>query len=89
VVPALFMVMMGVLYAKKWPGKPPTGGDPASWETGEARPWPSGAQLRAERAAERGGSSPAKRGRELPPEPAQPAPKATSRKRRKRGAAGR
>jgi hypothetical protein len=85
VVPALWLVMMGVLYAGKWPG-----GDPPAWAAGEARPWPSGAQVRAERAAARGGGKPAVAtagggGRELPPEPAKPAVKATSRKRRKRG----
>ncbi|HEY1833739.1 MAG TPA: hypothetical protein VGG08_04825 [Solirubrobacteraceae bacterium] len=87
VVPALWLVMMGVLYAGKWPG-----GEPPAWEAGEARPWPSGAQMRAERAAARGGGKPARAtagasgsGRELPPEPAKPVVKATSRKRRKRG----
>ncbi len=84
VVPALWLVMMGVLYAGRWPG-----GDPPAWPDGEPRPWPSGAQARAERAAARGGGRPGRPGRgapaELVPEPALPAPKATSRKRRKRG----
>ncbi len=42
VVPAFWMVMMGILYNGKWPG-----GDPPAWESGEARPWPSRAQMQA------------------------------------------
>jgi hypothetical protein len=36
VVPAFWMVMMGILYAGKWPN-----GEPPAWAAGEARPWPS------------------------------------------------
>jgi hypothetical protein len=80
VVPALWMVMMGVLYASRWPG-----GDLPAWSSGEARPWPSGAQVRAERQAARSGKPlPVAAGLDVAPEPAQPAPKATSRKRRKK-----
>lgn len=53
VIPAFWMVMIGVLFAGKWPG-----GDPPAWAAGEARPWPSRAQV----AAERGGGKPAPRG---------------------------
>ena len=84
VVPALWMVMMGVLYAGRWPG-----GDPPAWSAGEPRPWPSGAQVRAERQAARTGKpvpvpAGAGAGGDVPPEPAQPAPRASSRKRRKK-----
>ncbi len=79
-VPAFWMVMMGLLYSKRWPGQPPRGGDPPAWEAGEARPWPTRAELQAER-----------RGQPLPaaaaaatPAPA-PAPRASSRKRRRKG----
>jgi hypothetical protein len=82
-IPAFWMVMMGILYAKRWPGAPPKGGDPPAWAAGEARPWPTRAQLQAERkggvgtavAVGAGGPAPA-------PKPQQAG---TSRKRRKRG----
>lgn len=40
-IPAFWMVMLGLLFAKRWPG-----GDPPAWEAGEARPWPSRTQMR-------------------------------------------
>jgi hypothetical protein len=43
-VPAFWMVMVGVLFAGKWPG-----GDPPAWAAGEAKPWPTRAQAAAER----------------------------------------
>ncbi|HEX5224998.1 MAG TPA: hypothetical protein VFW29_07695 [Solirubrobacteraceae bacterium] len=46
IVPAFWLVMMGLLLMGRWPG-----GDPPAWESGEARPWPSAAQQRAERQA--------------------------------------
>jgi hypothetical protein len=46
VLPALWMVMIGILFLGRWPS-----GTPPAWEAGEARPWPSAAQARAERAA--------------------------------------
>ncbi|HSZ14794.1 MAG TPA: hypothetical protein VK790_12240 [Solirubrobacteraceae bacterium] len=49
VVPALWLVVAGVLFIGRWPK-----GEPPAWQAGEARPWPSQAQLRAER-GERGG----------------------------------
>jgi hypothetical protein len=71
-VPALWLVMMGILYAGRWPNA-----EPPAWAAGEARPWPSGAQARA-----------AKSGGEVVPAPSLPAQAGTSRKRRKRGARG-
>jgi hypothetical protein len=72
VVPALWMVMMGILYIGKWPNA-----EPPAWAAGEARPWPSRAA-----SAGRARGAPATAGAEVAPAPAQPAP--SSRKRRKR-----
>jgi hypothetical protein len=81
VVPALWMVMMGILLVGKWPK-----GDPPAWAAGEARPWPSQAQLRAARQAGAplpNGATPG--GDAVPvPTPAQPAGGGSSRKRRRK-----
>ncbi len=80
IVPAFWMVMVGVLFFGKYPK-----GDPPAWAAGEARPWPSQAQLRAER----GGASPAvATAGGATPAPVPPASGGSSRKRRKRGARG-
>jgi hypothetical protein len=82
VVPAFWMVMMGILYAGRWPN-----GDPPAWAAGEARPWPSQARQRA--AKRPGGGQPAlsTAGADVAPAPARPASNGSSRKRRrKRGA---
>lgn len=72
VVPALWMVMMGILFAGRWPNA-----EPPAWAAGEARPWPSAAQARAAKNAPIG---------DVVPAPAAPAQqRGTSRKRRKRG----
>jgi len=76
VVPAFWLVMMGIMNAQRWPG-----GDPPAWTAGEARPWPSRAQVRAERE----GGDPGTRARAAAPAPAATPAKASSRKRRKRG----
>src|SRR3954447_12246949 len=85
-VPAFWLVMMGVLLAGKWPG-----GDPPAWEAGEARPWPSRAQMQAERAGRTGTPAAAAAGTgDAAPAPTQPSPSASARKRRrKRGGRGR
>jgi hypothetical protein len=44
IVPAFWLVGMGILYMGRWPN-----GEPPAWAAGEARPWPSQADLRAER----------------------------------------
>lgn len=85
-IPAFWLVMMGILLAGKW-----MGGDPPAWEAGEARPWPSRAQMQAERSAKAKGEPvpvPAVAG-DLAPAP-KPQQAGTSRKRRRkgRGAAG-
>jgi hypothetical protein len=84
IVPAFWMVAMGILYLGRWPN-----GDPPAWAAGEARPWPSQAEIRAERrgqtpagkAAGKPALSPA--GADVAPAPA--ASPRSSRKRRRKG----
>jgi hypothetical protein len=89
VVPAFWLVMMGILYLGKW-----SKGDPPAWAAGEARPWPSQAQTRAAREPR---DAPSKNGKgtlstpgaDVPPAPAQPSSsRASRRRRRKRRARG-
>lgn len=80
VVPAFWMVAMGLLYAERWPG-----GDPPAWTSGEARPWPTRADQRAAKQAAEGGVVTVG-GADVSPAPAQPSANGSSRKRRKRGA---
>jgi hypothetical protein len=44
IVPAFWMLGMGILYLGRWPN-----GDPPAWAAGEARPWPTQTERRAER----------------------------------------
>jgi hypothetical protein len=82
VVPAFWMVMMGILYVGRWPN-----GEPPAWAAGEARPWPSQAELRAAKQAGKGQPALSMAGVDVAPAPAQPASGGRSRKRRrKRGA---
>jgi hypothetical protein len=92
IVPAFWLVMMGILYMGKW-----SKGDPPAWAAGEARPWPSQAEMRAARqsggepvpGSGNGKRSSAKPEQDVAPAPAQPASGGSSRKRRrKRGARG-
>ena len=79
-IPAFWMVMTGILLAGKW-----MGGDPPAWEAGEARPWPSRAQMAAER---KGEPVPAAAGGgDVAPAP-RPQQAGTSRKRRRKGGGG-
>jgi hypothetical protein len=79
VVPALWLVMMGLLYIGRW-----SKGDPPAWEAGEARPWPSPSQQRAERQAAEGSGKPVA---DVAPEPTRPSSgRAANRRRRKRKA---
>ncbi len=86
VVPAFWLVMMGMLYAGKWPN-----GEPPAWADGEARPWPSRApaggaragQPAAATAAANGGSAP-----EPAPAPAPAGAGGSSRKRRRKRGPG-
>ena len=82
VVPAFWMVMMGILYAGRWPN-----GEPPAWAAGEARPWPSQASQRAARRAGAGQPALSTAAADVTPAPARPASNGSSRKRRrKRGA---
>jgi len=80
VVPAFWLVAMGILYVGKWPN-----GQPPAWESGEARPWPTRAQMR-EAAA---GPQPAlaSGAGDVTPAPTKPSSGRSSRKRR-RGSRG-
>lgn len=44
-VPAFWLVATGILLMGRWPG-----GDPPAWASGEARPWPTAAEMRAKKA---------------------------------------
>jgi hypothetical protein len=93
-IPAFWMVAMGLLLMGRFPG-----GDPPAWAAGEARPWPSRVQVRTEREAASSGSD-AKGGagrsgakaqqgtgdaNGTVPEPVQPAARDGAKRRRKRG----
>ncbi len=80
IVPALWMVMMGVLYVGRWPNEPP------AWAAGEARPWPSRAQLRSAGQAGNGRLAPSAAGA-VAPAPARLASGGSSRKRRRKRSA--
>jgi hypothetical protein len=86
-IPAFWLVMMGILLSGRW-----MGGDPPAWEAGEARPWPSRAQMQAERRAKAKGEPvpvPAAAGiGDVPPAP-RPQQAGTSRKRRRKGGTAR
>jgi hypothetical protein len=88
IIPAFWIVMLGILFGRRWPN-----GDPPAWASGEARPWPSQAEMREARqararapavsAAGADGASAA----DVAPAPTQPAGSGASRRRRrKRGA---
>jgi hypothetical protein len=83
VVQCFWLLMLAVLFAGQWPG-----GVPPAWRTGKAEPWPSSAEIRAQRAkaaAERRGEQPAPE-TELEREPvtAGPLPSASARKRKRK-----
>ncbi len=83
-IPAFWLVMMGLLLAGRWPG-----GDPPAWEAGEARPWPSRAQMQAERGGRAKTPATATAGAaDAPPAPAQPAGASSRKRRRKRSGRG-
>jgi hypothetical protein len=41
-IPAFWLAAMGLLYMGRWPGE-----EPPAWAAGEARPWPTQAEMRA------------------------------------------
>ncbi len=51
-IPTFWMVATGILLLGKLPG-----GDPPAWDAGEARPWPTQAEIRAERERQKAGGS--------------------------------
>jgi hypothetical protein len=77
VVPAFWLVAMGLLCAERWPN-----GDPPAWTSGEARPWPTRAALREANQATAGKVLAATA--DVSPAPAQPVPGDSSRKRRRK-----
>ncbi|HEV3048434.1 MAG TPA: hypothetical protein VGY13_13860 [Solirubrobacteraceae bacterium] len=77
IVLAFWMVMMGVLYIGKWPN-----GEPPAWAAGEARPWPSQAELRASKGG--AASTPSASGAAAVPAPVVPVGAGSSRKRRRK-----
>jgi hypothetical protein len=91
-IPAFWMVSIGILMMGRWPG-----GDPPAWAAGEARLMPSQIEARARREAFRAGGRGAREqssaeqnavgAGDVAPAPMQPA-RSGSRRRRKRGARG-
>lgn len=79
VVPAFWIVMMGILFLGRWPK-----GDPPAWAAGEARPWPSQAQMRAEAGGAGGRLSPSPAAAGVAPAPVPAVGPASSRKRRRK-----
>jgi hypothetical protein len=57
-IPTFWLVATGILLMERWPG-----GDPPAWAAGEARPWPTQAELRAQREGEKEGAPAAERSR--------------------------
>lgn len=84
VVPAFWLVMMGLLFMGRW-----SKGDPPAWAAGEARPWPSQARARGSRQSGDGEPASSPTATDLAPEPARPASsRSSNRRRRKRRARG-
>jgi hypothetical protein len=69
-IPTFWLVATGILLMERWPG-----GDPPAWAAGESRPWPTQAEVRAKREAEKSGV-------DIPPAPI-PARSSSKRKRRR------
>jgi hypothetical protein len=78
VVPAFWMVMMGILYVGKWPN-----GEPPAWEAGEAIPWAPRGVMGPDRASKPGRPAPAGAGAAVVPAPT-PVSGGSSRKRRRK-----
>ena len=79
VVQAFWLGALGALFLGRWPG----GRGPA-WETGEAEPWPSAAQRRAELSESAPEQAPQPEPGDGAPEPEEIPERPASRKRRKR-----
>ena len=70
--------MVGILFIGKWPN-----GQPPAWESGEARPWPSRAQMREQAGAAK--PAPATGAGDVTPAPAQERSGGRSSRKRTRG----
>jgi hypothetical protein len=85
IIPAFWMVMIGILFGGRWPN-----GDPPAWASGEARPWPSGQEVREARRARAGQPALSAAGAnggnvaDVAPEPARPATSSSARRRRRK-----
>jgi hypothetical protein len=87
VVQSFWLLMLSLLFSGRW-----MGGTPPAWRTGNAEPWPSGAEVREQRrraAAERRGETyePPEASEPEPepePVPAGPSPSASARKRKRK-----
>jgi hypothetical protein len=81
VVQCFWLVLLAILFAGRWPG-----GRPPAWSSGNAEPWPSSSEIRAQRAR----AAAARRGEPVEPEPepepvtAGPSPSAAARKRKRK-----
>ena len=85
VVPSFWLAAMGILCIGKWPKSRSTPeGMPPAWESGEARPWATRAQLREAAMGPAGQPALATGSGDVAPAAAKPAG-GSSRKRRKRG----
>lgn len=51
-IPTFWLVATGILLMERWPG-----GDPPAWAAGESRPWPTQAEVRAKREADKEGGA--------------------------------
>jgi hypothetical protein len=85
-ITAFWLVAMGILLMGRWPN-----GDPPAWAAGEARPWPSGAQMRESRRGRAGtpalspaGAASGSAG-DVAPAPVRPSSSSSRKRRRKRG----
>ena len=85
VVQSFWLLMLALLFSGRWPG-----GMPPAWRTGNAEPWPSGAEVREQRrraaAERRGETDEPPEAPEPEPEPvsAGPSPSASGRKRKRK-----
>jgi hypothetical protein len=82
-ITSFWLVAMGILLMGRWPN-----GDPPAWASGEARPWPSQAEMREQRQRARAGQpalSPAgASAADVAPAPTKPAATGPPRKRRRK-----
>jgi hypothetical protein len=86
IIPAFWIVMLGILFSGRWPN-----GEPPAWAAGEARPWPSQVEMRQSRLDRSRGAKPAAAAAgaaadDVAPAPSRPAGGSSKRRRRKHGA---